>query len=81
MKDKIKTIEVLKKDLGENQYRNAVIRIVSKNIVDQWDRKHMYSKSLNINHITERINLTLINLGIEPVSYVYVQKLAKEHTA
>lgn len=81
MKDKIQTIEVLKKDLGEKQYRNAVIRIVSKSIVDQWDRKNLYSKRLNINHITERINLTLINLGVEPVSYVYVQKLTQEHTA
>lgn len=32
------TIEVLKEDLGENQYRKAVIRIVTKSIVDQWDR-------------------------------------------
>ena len=81
MKDKIQTIEVLKKDLGENQYRNAVIRIVSKSIVEQWNRKHLYSKRLNINHITERINLTLINLRIEPVSYAYVHRLTLEHTA
>ena len=75
MKEKIQIVEVLKDDLGENQYRNAVIRIVSKSIVDQWDRKNLYSKRLSIAQVVERINLTLINLGIEPVSYRYVQQL------
>lgn len=75
MRDKIKTIEMLKEDLGEIQYRNAVIRIVSMSILDQWDRKNLYSKRLSITQVVERINLTLLNLGIKPVSYHYVNHL------
>lgn len=78
MKEKIQIVEVLKDDLGENQYRNAVIRIVSKSIIDQWDRKNLYSKRLSIAQVVERINLTLMNLGTEPVSYHYVQQLTSK---
>lgn len=79
LKEKLEVLEILKEDFGDSQYRKAVARVVSKTIIDQWDReKYLYSKSLGITQLTERINVSLLNLGLEPVSYPYVRSIAEE---
>lgn len=79
MKDKIKTLELLKEDLGDKQFRSTVIRIVATSIIQQWDKnRYMYSQSLSRTEIVERINLTLINHGIKPVSYSYIKQLSND---
>lgn len=79
MKDKIKTLEILKEDLGDKQFRSTVVRIVSSSIINQWTKDgYLYSKSLSRTEIVERINLTLITHGVKPVSYSYIQQLSEE---
>lgn len=79
LKEKLKVLEVLKEDFEANQYRNAVARVVAKTIINQWDRdKHLYSTSLGIAQLRERINVSLLNLGLKPVSYNYVRVIAED---
>lgn len=78
MKDKIKTLEVLRADLGEKQFRSTMIRIVAISIINQWiEKRSTYSKGLSRVQVVERINLTLRNYGIEPVSYSYIKQLSQ----
>ena len=79
MKEKIKLLELLKEDLGDNQFRSTVIRVVTTSIINQWiENRYVHSQSLNRTEIVERINLTLINHGIKPVSYSYIKQLSND---
>lgn len=64
--DKMHVLQELREDIGEEAFRSAVAKVYTKDIVEL-----MYWKGKKISRadLTDRVNLTLVGLGCEPMSY------------
>lgn len=70
IQEKMHVLQELREDMGEETFRLCVAKVYTKDIVEL-----MYWKGKRISRadLLDRVNLTLVGCGCEPVSYGFIR--------